>query len=602
MPFLRGPRRALLNAGSPNPFLFLAPLNGSLAFRDKQGTGTLTGTGAVRYQAASGARINLVHNPRFATNTNGWLASGGTALIARVADTSMPGGFGVQVDATTTAHGIVTNNGTGRITPGSAFVCSFSGYSLSGATDWELVWQHRDAAGSVLGSSAFAQFALTPLVQRFEFSGTPSTTGTHSLNIVVRRKTTAAGSAVFSGFQLESGSAATDYFDGSTGAWLDPLTGQLGTAHASPSVSQAAAWVEEGTTNVLTNPSAENASVGLGMANPGSTVTKDTAYAYIGSSSFKVVTSNAISGEGINIQTATALALNGSANPYTGQLRIRGSGTVNVYVFVSYTDATFDNLSGTIKSSLTLTDEWQRVTPAAVTLNAAKTVDYMAVTVRTQTQQAATFYVDAVQLEQKAYATSYCDGSLGTGYAWSGTANASSSTRTAASLTYPNKAQGAQGALVARVRLDRLNPALNYVGEVGRYSSATEDGILLHVSSTGALMARGFYNAGLLGTATKTSAITAATWAMPYLSWRGTAAEAGVDNGSTATATLSARLDAHGMGSGSTYIGWATGAAAGQELNGLIGPVAIFARPLTTRERTRLNVLSQWDWRILDAA
>jgi hypothetical protein len=40
-----------------------------------------------------------------------------------------------------------------------------------------------------------------------------------------------------------------------------------------------------------------------------------------------------------------------------------------------------------------------------------------------------TYYVDALQVEEKGYATTYCDGSLGVGYSWSGTAHASTSTR-----------------------------------------------------------------------------------------------------------------------------------------------------------------------------
>jgi hypothetical protein len=44
---------------------------------------------------------------------------------------------------------------------------------------------------------------------------------------------------------------------------------------------------------------------------------------------------------------------------------------------------------------------------------------------------------DAVQVEQKPYATPYCDGSLGTGHSWIGTAHASTSSRTNASIVYP---------------------------------------------------------------------------------------------------------------------------------------------------------------------
>ena len=48
------------------------------------------------------------------------------------------------------------------------------------------------------------------------------------------------------------------------------------------------------------------------------------------------------------------------------------------------------------------------------------------------------FYVDGFQLEAKAYATSYCDGSLGINHSWSGTAHASASARTAQGLIFPN--------------------------------------------------------------------------------------------------------------------------------------------------------------------
>ncbi|NLD43024.1 MAG: hypothetical protein GX657_05960, partial [Chloroflexi bacterium] len=47
-----------------------------------------------------------------------------------------------------------------------------------------------------------------------------------------------------------------------------------------------------------------------------------------------------------------------------------------------------------------------------------------------------TFYVDAVQVEEQPCATPYCDGSLGAGHSWTGTAHASTSTRAAARLSY----------------------------------------------------------------------------------------------------------------------------------------------------------------------
>lgn len=48
------------------------------------------------------------------------------------------------------------------------------------------------------------------------------------------------------------------------------------------------------------------------------------------------------------------------------------------------------------------------------------------------------YLIDAVQLEKKAYATPYVDGSLGQGHSWSGTAHASTSSRTTANVVYNN--------------------------------------------------------------------------------------------------------------------------------------------------------------------
>lgn len=47
-----------------------------------------------------------------------------------------------------------------------------------------------------------------------------------------------------------------------------------------------------------------------------------------------------------------------------------------------------------------------------------------------------TIYIDGLQLEEKAYATTFSDGGLGTGYTWSGAIHSSASTRAAGSLKY----------------------------------------------------------------------------------------------------------------------------------------------------------------------
>lgn len=53
--------------------------------------------------------------------------------------------------------------------------------------------------------------------------------------------------------------------------------------------------------------------------------------------------------------------------------------------------------------------------------------------IRQSDATARTLYIDGVQVEAAAAATAYCDGSLGLGYAWSGTAHQSTSSRQAGS-------------------------------------------------------------------------------------------------------------------------------------------------------------------------
>jgi len=114
--------------------------------------------------------------------------------------------------------------------------------------------------------------------------------------------------------------------------------------------------------------------------------------------------------------------------------------TLSAYVY----DGTSGNVGGTVDStvaqlasasaslSTTYTDMgggWWRLT-ASPSLPAG--THYLGVKVK----PGKTVYVDGVQLEQKAYATTYADGSLGTGYAWTGTENESGSTRSEGNLRY----------------------------------------------------------------------------------------------------------------------------------------------------------------------
>ena len=94
------------------------------------------------------------------------------------------------------------------------------------------------------------------------------------------------------------------------------------------------------------------------------------------------------------------------------------------------------------------------------------------------------FEIDGVQIEALAYATPYCDGSLGTGHSWSGTAFASTGSRTAASVVFSSMVNRAAWTVAGWFRTtiaendsaattDR-RPTFIQVGQPGGYASTAE--------------------------------------------------------------------------------------------------------------------------------
>jgi hypothetical protein len=175
--------------------------------------------------------------------------------------------------------------------------------------------------------------------------------------------------------------------------------------------------VPAGTTNLIDNSSVE---FGItGWVASGSTIQRSTAWQMFGVSSLEVVTNNAAANEGAYY----------SHNP-------GGAGTFTATVFVSGSSGTVrirlrDQTNGTENSSAaeTLTSAGQRL---EVTHTAGAGCADLRLYVETDAQQSITFYADAAQLEELAFATTYCDGDQD-GCEWLGARHASDSRRSAQS-------------------------------------------------------------------------------------------------------------------------------------------------------------------------
>lgn len=189
-------------------------------------------------------------------------------------------------------------------------------------------------------------------------------------------------------------------------------------------------WLETGATNLLPNPSFEVSN--SWAVTSGTTATRVTSEAYVDTASLEVVTANAAPGEYVFLRTAGSLGYTGVARLFVGSFWIMGAGEVQATVSAFYTDTSIDTSVAT--SPITLTGTWQEVVVPTLTLNPAKTVDFMWILVQTTTQQGITFYLDAMQLEED-FATSYTDGDQGDGYSWNGAAHDSVSTRATAAAS-----------------------------------------------------------------------------------------------------------------------------------------------------------------------
>lgn len=214
--------------------------------------------------------------------------------------------------------------------------------------------------------------------------------------------------------------------------------------------------VDEATTNLITNPSIEAATTGWTASGANASIARVTSQKKYGDASLEVTVSPAAASQGV---TSAALSVDAS-QAYSLSVWIKGNaGGELVTVRVT------GDVSGATNSNITLTSDWRRY---VVRKTAGASDTTFTVLFITNTSQALVFYVDAIQLEKKSLPTSYCDGSLGLGYSWSGTAHASSSSRIAGSHTLAPITDGSVNPLVVGT-----DGALHFTNGIIRVDSAT---------------------------------------------------------------------------------------------------------------------------------
>ena len=237
--------------------------------------------------------------------------------------------------------------------------------------------------------------------------------------------------------------------------------------------------VAEATTNLITNPSLEVDTTGYQSYN--ATFTRDTTQCLYGVACGKMVGSGS-SAPSVYIPAVGATTMTVSPNvPYVYSVYLKGNvGGEQIQLAIRWVTGAGAYISTSSSSLFTLTTSWVRYTLIATSPG---TAGACSVQTNLPANSTATYFFDAQQFEQKAYVTPYCDGSLGTGHSWSGTANASTSSRTAASVRYPISLSATAGTIAfwwIPANANTTAQATTYFFEAGNvlaYYQASDDKI-----------------------------------------------------------------------------------------------------------------------------
>jgi hypothetical protein len=182
--------------------------------------------------------------------------------------------------------------------------------------------------------------------------------------------------------------------------------------------------IDEGTTNMMKNPSFETDSVGWNATtnafldcwlNDNVPYDRNSSDAVVGQYSLRIAPTGNYMGVFYNLTGSFS-----SGATYTVSFWARGTNQSQAALVET-------NGCGNIGIvTMDTSNEWKRYNVTG-TLTGARTELYLVV--RNTAGGNDPFFIDGVQWERRGNATSYADGSLGNGYAWVGTAHASNSTR-----------------------------------------------------------------------------------------------------------------------------------------------------------------------------
>lgn len=355
----------------------------------------------------------------------------------------------------------------------------------------------------------------------------------------------------------------TDYTGSSTGHRGQPGTETGGVIYR-PGKFGKAVQVAEATTNFFSNPSFET-NTSSWPVEASATIARTSADALYGSYCADYARTGSAASSMYNTHTISG-ATAGRVFTHSGWVKAKTASDVGKTLSILIFEVGGASASAYSSTSVVLTNEWQRITLTRTVVQNDRT----SIQSRFQLGSNGNCYVDGAQLEEKAYATPYCDGSLGSGHSWSGTAHASWSSRTAASLGYSTSAlRSSAGTIGMWAKCG--SSSTTYARILAHYNSGNRIYIIRRNSD-------GVWFAGVGDTALLiTGTAVDSGWHHFALSWNGSSATFYIDGVSMGTSAYT-NLSAFG-----TYI-YLTGYPFGDADNHLIDDFVVLSRVASADE------------------
>jgi hypothetical protein len=359
-----------------------------------------------------------------------------------------------------------------------------------------------------------------------------------------------------------------------------------------PQAGKKAYWSEEAGTNLVTNPLFNAATTGWSAA-VGS-ISRVTTYAYMGPAS------GLLTATGANAQATFALTLTAATHAFSMVVRNNAAAARTFQLRYNSVNlvTTFDRIDPDTPVPAGVVQSGNGVSvPASAVVRLVATATGVASSLAagvivTDSANAETFHIGHFQIEQKDHITSPvplvdATGAIQTGYTWSGTAHASTSTR---GNFYAYIARGTKytvnaGAIHVTYRATGKAPTSAGIIWVTGVWSAGADFIGAYLDGNNQLYVSFVFNAAYSANIVGPILSPHTTYDL-WFWWDATTVYLQIDSGTVYQATRT--VAPTGTFSTNDYLGLGGG---GQEANGLIANVLTLNRVPTATERSRIDAL-----------